>query len=177
MSLRKCEFAILVLFLLLARGAKAEEWKVHEAHMQAFELKIDKFEKEIHELAEEAKAKGDSEDATKINEEMAKTYAELVKVSDDYRAEKLHIRFKHPEKGELAERKYPSYKLPPLEDLQNDLSLDGQLNRIKDKLKTVYQIEDGPAKPVAAATPKAILSGNARKPASTEDEERITLCK
>jgi hypothetical protein len=183
MSLRslrlKTKFAFVALaavILIPSPRAVAGDWRVHEADMVGFQVKMKSLQKEIQELVEQRKKTDVADDAKKINDEISAKYAELKQTNKDYDIEQLHMRFQHPEKGDLAERKYPRHPLASLKDLEGDLSLDGQLDRMRIKLTNVYGLEPihkGPAKGESKD------EAESRFPASVnaETDLRITLKK
>jgi hypothetical protein len=161
-------FSAAIVFLSL-NSAHAGEWREHEAHLMAFVTKIGGLQKEINQMIEE-RSKAGGEERQKIDDSLVKKWADLKKTNDDMEAEKLHIRFKHPEKGDAAERKYSHFQIKSLSEMESDMGIDGRLDRIKKKVEAKFDAKPEPSRRELE---------DERKPASTKqpNTDRITLKK
>lgn len=175
---RILEAVFLLLIFLSGPVAHAGNWNEHVAHLNALSSKLSNGEHEIKELLEHKHATDDPEQVREIVREIADKHKELEEVSRDYEKERLHVRFQHPERADTEERKYERYKLKTLAEMENEIGMDGRLDRVKARVLATFPIPQ-PEKP---KTPEGLKEDSHRHPASTneEDEElpgRIHLVK
>ena len=158
-------------------GARAGEWRNHQASLAALQGQLRQLEGDLSHLIEAKRQAQDAAQVKVIADEIVVKHAKLREISKEYEEERQHVRFKHPERGDEAERRYSRHKPQAIEELEGEVGLEPKLDRIKLKIQTVYGI--GPSKDSAGA-------GAARSPAgkglgSSKDQhlhqERIRLVK
>lgn len=151
-------------------GEETREWRDDEGRIQKLKSQLEKSKGEIEELfASKSQAKSSAE-VVELSKEISKRTDELKKDYDEFRKLQLHIRFKHPEKGNFSARKYQREEpLSPDED-HFDLSLQGKLDKVKTNFAAHYTVVH--KKPVVSTD-----TDTDRKPASVEDPKRIVLAK
>lgn len=71
------------------------------------------------------------------------TQKELKETHATYAKEQNELRFRFPEKGELIQRKYIPLRPQTLEQIENEMGLDGELTRVKKKIDKKYSIFTG----------------------------------
>jgi hypothetical protein len=146
----------------------------HESSLTLIATKMAKLESEINELIARKRHTSDAEALKPIISEMTAKHLELTKMSEQYVDEKRHIRFKHPEKHDSAERKYTRYRLRSLSEMETEIGLEGKLDRMKKRLTSIYRTEFKKDLPPEQEEQK-------RKPASDEEpaitEEKLILKK
>lgn len=134
--------ALFILFALFGNSsALADPWQQHEQRLSAYRSKLNGLEKEVKELIEHRQHAKKSDEIQGIITQLVAKHKELQTMAKDQREELLHVRFKHPEKGDLAERKYQRYFVKSLEDMESEVGLDGKLDQAKRKMQTQYGIE------------------------------------
>ena len=165
-------FVVVFCLVLFAPSAHAEPWATHASRLPTLSKKLEDSENEIKALLGE---KNHAEDPAAIHEIMrslAKKHKDLADASAEYETERLHIRFKHPDRAAVVDRQYVHYKLKSLDEMAKEIGLDGRLDRLKAKVLSVFQ--------PPAVTAKAAKEGDDRKPASLEEDdapEKIRLTK
>lgn len=165
-----------------AATAAAGDWRNHQASMGTKQSKMKMLEAEIEELIQQKKTVEDPDVLSTLTSAMATKHTELAEVVLKYREELLHIRFKHPEKGDESERKYPRYQLKTLKEMENEFGLDAKLNRLKGRLEHTFGIkkpepppEDTPRRQAEDISARAPASEDPNRPADAD--ERIRLSK
>ncbi len=150
--------------------AKVREWRDDETRIQKLKATLEKFNAEIEELyAAKAKAKRPSE-VVDLSREISRKSEDIKKEYAEYKKLLLHIRFKHPEKGDFTVHKYQREEPNSQDESHFDLSLQGRLDKAKANFDIHYSVIH--RKP--AVSTEAELQ---RKPAATEDSKRIVLAK
>ncbi len=142
--------------------------------MISYTQRIEANEKEISELVEKKKNTEDPGALKEIMADIKRKHDELEKISADRNAEYLHMRFHHPEKGDLAERKYSRYTVKSVSEMERDFTLDGRLDRVKKAVALKFPIPESQiAKEMREHSPFK------RHPATeqSDESEHITLKK
>jgi hypothetical protein len=158
------------LFCALSWGLAAEagnSWHEHVQKLQQLRGQINNFEHEIHGLIAAKKKTEDPAQIKEITNEMAKQYAELVKISQEYEEIRLHLRFKHPDRDLASERNYSRHQLKSLKDMESEFGLDGRLDRLKSRILVTFPhpVTEKPKNEIT------LPHTEVRKPASVEDDE------
>ncbi len=161
-------FLVATSILFLPLSSQAGDYQAHEAKLRKLEVQMEKSEEEIHHLAQGKQQAVTAEQKESIHREMMALYKDLKSKSADYEETKTHIRFKHPEKGEEAERKYSRQPLQSFTSFENDVSLDGKLDNFLNKMHAVYG-ETPKKKKFEAKAPKP----DPRTPASVEKKKEF----
>ena len=151
-------------------SAHADDWNQHEQRMMSYRAKIHAIESDIHGLIEH-KHHAKKEAMHEILVALTAKHKDLQQVAKDHREEWLHMRFKHPDKGDLTERQYQRYVVQTFEEMESNMGLDGKLDVIKKKVQAQYQLE-----------PKVLAKSGAsgehgRAPAAEEKKELTPLDK
>lgn len=147
----------------------AGDWNAHQQKIGTMNSKIASYESEIHELIEHKNAMEDANEARAVVDQISHAHKELQKVAKEREDELAHMRFKHPEKGELTERQYMRYRVKTLEELEAEPGLEGKLDRIKRVVEIKYRVE--PKEKGPSSDPGSLL----RNPASSQAPERPVL--
>lgn len=156
--------AIFLVVGLISHSAVAEttcRWIEHESRLTSYTAKIRSLEKEISDLISYKKTLENTERVRLVTQQISFKHSDLAKVIRDYEAERLHVRFQHPDRDLEGDRQYMALKLKTLDEIEDSFGLDGRLDRIRRHVGIVF-----PAEKTEAAETK-------RKPASVnvEDEE------
>lgn len=134
----------------------------HDTKLSSHRRKIETIEGEIKALLEHKHHENDPKKMPEIVKSLGDKHKELETTSKEYEEERLHVRFKHPDKNETIERKYLRYKLKTLAEMEDELGLDGKLNRLKARVLTTFP-------PVSKTRPTS--EGAHRSPSSTNGGE------
>ena len=155
--------AIVFLLPIFPLFASADPWPEHSARLPAFAKKLEDLEKETKELLEQKKAAEEPAALRDIIKQLSEKEKAMAEAAKAYEAERLHIRFKHPDRADVIERQYVHYKLKSLDELENEIGIDGRLDRLKAKVLATF--------PLPPKVPDAAKLADKRGPASVENED------
>lgn len=151
-------------------GVRAGDWSGHLNHLRSSESRIHALEADINHLIE-SKHHTKGAELNGILAEIASKYRDLKAAVKEREQEITHVRYQHPEKGDNEKRKYTRYQMKTLEQFEEDLSLEGKLDRLKYKVRSQFQV------PVAEKKSE-VEDGHDRSPTSVPPEdEQIVLRK
>jgi hypothetical protein len=128
----------------LSTPALSAEWGRHEVNLKGYATRITNAQEEIQALIVKKNQNRDPQVRDQLLKEIIKKNDDLKRIYKDYKNEKEHVRFEHPEMGDKTERKYRHVKLKSLEDLEGEQGLDGQLSKVKRKVEEQYPSGDKP---------------------------------
>ena len=151
MSIRKI-FILAVLGLSLssfAEEAKKEGEKVETPEWMELQTQIgtlearrqQKQEAILKAIEEKQKLKANSPQIKIVLDQMLVDYNEMRRLNDEKEKKLTVLKFRYPEKGMAEELKYKHQKIEPLEQMEQELSIDGRLNRNKKRVRTQYQLK------------------------------------
>ncbi len=156
--------------ILLSQFALAGNFDTHTQNLQNMVGAISDIEAEIKNLIHHKRAEHDREAQQKTMKEIQQSHKKLEEAYKNYNEEVNHVKYRHPEQGDQGERTYTVLKPRTLEQIENDIGLEGKLDRIKRKLERQYNQPPPPPK-----TQKEELEE--KKKAEDKSPERIILRK
>lgn len=156
--------------LLAAKFAFAGGFEVHKQNLQNMVVSISDIEGEIKKLIHHKRSEHDREAQKKVMKEIEENHKKLLEAYKKYNEEVNHVKFRHPEQGDDGERTYTVLKPRTLEQIENDVGLEGKLDRIKRKMEAQYNQAPTPPK-----TQKEELAE--KKKVEEKPPERIILRK
>jgi hypothetical protein len=130
---------------------QANEAAELQTRVQALQAKIKTKEENITKLIEEKNHSKDAEEIKNIIKEMVTEHKEMGKMIEEYEQNRSLLRYRYPEKGYKGVRTYERMEVKPLEQMENQMSIESKLKR---NMKTV-QSQFGEA----AKTPKKKRAG------------------
>lgn len=171
-----CLLAALV--LIFSSHARADEWNRHKSNLSGRQSKMSALESEIQGLIKEKSHAENPDEIRHITLSMEEKHKALSTLINEQREEQLHIRFKHPEKGDASAREYLRYKIKSLGEMESEFGLDARLNRIQEKVRVTYGVkkEEPEQKPSEALRVPASTHVKP-KAKDSEESERIRLSK
>lgn len=130
----------LVLLILVAANIStyAGEWEAHKQSLQNHVTQAADLEKEIKTLIEHKRHETDRAELQKIMKEIEAKHKKLEETYKKYNEELGHTKHRHPEQGDSAQRSYTIFKPKTVEQFENDIGLDGKLDRAKKSLERHY---------------------------------------
>jgi hypothetical protein len=131
--------SLLLIFFINLSGAQAGDWTTHEINLRSYTIRIQSGEEELRDLIKKKNANTDPSLRDKYLEQIKKKQADVQRLYDNFRDEKDHILYEHPEQGDMTERKYKHLKPKTLEELENESGTDGKLSRLKAKVEKTYR--------------------------------------
>jgi hypothetical protein len=157
-------------------NAQAGSWQEHEAKLATQRQRVKDAEEQIKALIHKKHESNDQSEIKTIIAEIGTEHEAYTKASKILEGEELHVRFKHPEHMEKSLVQYTRHT-KSIEELENEIGIDGRLDRIKVKVLATFPIPDHLKQ--TSAAPK--IHPAFRKPASVDDDadqsEHITLTK
>jgi len=99
-------------------------------------------EKDIHHLIEEKRHTQDPAKIAQIMREIGERHRALEKTAKSYEEERMHVRFEHPERADQLERQYVRHEVRSLEEMENDVGIDGRLDRIRALVLMTFPIPE-----------------------------------
>lgn len=170
-------FLVALAILFLPLTTHAGDYQSHEMKLRKYEVEIEKHELEIRAMAKEKASTSDGREKERLHEAMVAEHSELEKISAKYNDEKVHLRFKHPEKGENKERQYSRHTVQPLSAFE-DVSLDGKLDTFLGKFKRVYGETPKPKKVEPKKSAREVASEKKEKAIDPDAmDQQLTLSK
>lgn len=92
----------------------------------------------------------------------------LKKSIDEYNALRREVKYKFPRKNEQTSRRYLPMREVSLEEIENEIGIDGIMNRVKSKMDKKY-------KTFTLAEDKSEKDAKKKKKKNNETEERLRL--
>ncbi len=126
-----------------SKKKSTHRWSDHESRLTSLMTKIRSFEKEIADMIESKQRIENSEQVRILTQQIAFKYSDLAKVIKEYEAERLHVRFQHPDRDSELEREYRTHRLKSLDEIETAFGLDGRLDRIRRQVGIVFPSSDG----------------------------------
>lgn len=116
------------------------EWVEIQSRLTAIETKIMQKNELIKRLIEEKQHLSPQSPRLKeVVAEMVKEHKELLKLNEDYEKQNTIYKFRFPEKGLNKNRHYEHGEVKPLEQIEQELNIDGRLTRNQQKIKSQYK--------------------------------------
>lgn len=105
-----------------------------QSKVQALQAKIKSKEDSINKLIEEKNHTKDPDKVKEIIGEMVTEHKEMSKMIEEYEQNRSLLRYRYPEKGYSGTRSYERMEVKPLDQMENQMSVEAKLKR---NLKTV----------------------------------------
>lgn len=150
---------------------QANEANELQSKVQALQAKIKSKEDTINKLIEEKNHVKDAEKVSEIISEMVKEHKEMSKLIEEYEQNRSLLRYRYPEKGFSGGRSYERMEVKPLDQMENQMSVEAKLKR---NLKTVRSQFGEPAD---AKNPKKKKPGQKRETEAPSLTEPLVIQK
>lgn len=128
--------------LLVSTSAWAGTWAEHSGRLGALQKQMDGYESEIKELIDHKRHVNDQKVLKEIVRQIGEKHKSLVESAKTYEDLRQHIRFQHPDKNLTAERQYVRYNVKSIEQMENEIGLDGRLDRIKSRVLATFPVPE-----------------------------------
>lgn len=166
-----------VLCLLSVMPLHAKPRQNHVAKLSSLRQKMVAAETEIRTLIHQKSTTTDEKELKDVLRRLADRHRELSELAQSFEEERQHVRFQHPDHDVSEERQYSRYNVKSLKEFENQLGLNGRLDRIKNKVVSTF-----PLPPLQAENPQPQFDQLKRDPASDDEDEsevqeRIKLVK
>lgn len=154
--------ATLFVFVFVSR-AEAGTWAEHAGRLGALQKQMETYESEIKDLIDHKRHANDQKVVKEIVRQIGERHKTLVETAKTYEDMRQHIRFQHPDKNAANDRQYVRYNVKSIEQLENEIGLDGRLDRIKARVLATFPVPEHEQEKKAEA--------KSRKPASEDQDE------
>lgn len=118
-------------------GKQTEEWEKIQTQLNSLKTKVDAQEAVVKTLVAEKSHMEPNAAAAKV-EELKKEYTKLERLTDEYNQLNADYLTKFPERGIKEKRVYTRMKLKALDAYEEDLSVQGRVNKLQKKILTQY---------------------------------------
>lgn len=147
---------------------KEEGWQEVSARVQGLKAKADNHEKQIEHLVAEKNHTHDEARLSHIIKELVVEHKAYAEASKEYDKERAFLMYRFPEKGVKGDRSYERSEIKSLEDMENQMSLDGRVKSVLVKVRKQYPVVLSPEE--AAAQKSKRKKGSHGEAFSEEDE-------
>jgi hypothetical protein len=120
--------------------ALASPWIQHKHHMGFLLRAIDNAENEVRASLRRKEHAQEPAELAEVMAEIGRQYKALKKLQKEYEEERSHVRFEHPERADQLERNYVRRETKSVEELANDIGIDGRLDRIRILVLSTFPI-------------------------------------
>jgi hypothetical protein len=159
-----------VAIIFFANQLFAGNFDNHKQTLQNMVTSISDIENEIKTLIHHKRSEHDRESQKHIMKEIEEKHKKLEEAYKKYNEEVNHVKYRHPEQGDMGERTYTVLKPRTLEQIENDVGLEGKLDRIRRKMEAQYH-----QAPLPPKTEKQVAEE--KKKVEEKPPERIILKK
>ena len=147
-------------------------WVEIQNKLSGYESRIRQLRGNINSLIiQKSQLPKDSPKVKEIVDEMVRQHKTLRKVVEDYDKQSAILKFRYPEKGAKANRKYEKIEVKSLEEMETELGTEGRLNRNLNTMRAQY------GKRAASTTSTTIQVQVAPQEKSIEDAGSVILKK
>lgn len=137
---------LVFLVLLISKTVFAGGFEAHKQNLQNMVVSISDTEGEIKKMIHHKRSQHDREAQKKTMKEIEESHKKLLEAYKKYNEEVNHVKFRHPEQGDEGERVYTILKPRTLEQIENDVGLEGKLDRVRRKMEAQYNQAPPPPK-------------------------------
>jgi hypothetical protein len=124
--------------MIFTSPAWAGKWYEHVSQMKVYTNKINDSERKIRELIHEKNETSDISKKQTLNTEMFQEHNDLVETYKKYNELRYHMKYEHPEKGEIVDRRYLAMRAKTIDELEKEIGLQGRLTQLKKKIDEKY---------------------------------------
>lgn len=119
-----------------------EEWPKVQAEVAALQAKIKQSEDTIKKLSED-KAKAPTEtQKVEITKQMMTEHKALRDLAKEYEIKRNYFLYRFPERGSKEARKYQRIEVKPLEDMENQHSIESRVNQVMKTVRKQYGADE-----------------------------------
>ncbi|MBX2987837.1 MAG: hypothetical protein KF802_08055 [Bdellovibrionaceae bacterium] len=142
------------------------EWVELQSRLQTLKARIAGKEKTMQELIQAKQHAKDPAQLNQIVKDLKREHHEFQEMAEEYERSRNVLRYRYPEKGLKDGRTYERVNVRSLDDMENQVGLEGSLRRTIGKIRRQYA---DPDQPPAEVREKAL------SPARKKNEESRTV--
>lgn len=129
-----------------------QEWLEIQAKVQVLKAKIRSKDESVKKLIKEKMETKDPKKSHELVQLLQVEYKDLQSAIQDYDQQRSLLQYRYPEKGRFETKQYERIEIKELEDMEKELSLEGQINRAARKVRTQYKAHTPPVEPKGSST-------------------------
>ncbi len=115
------------------------EWVAIQTQVSALNARIEQKREAIARLiAEKHDLPASSPEIKSVIDQMVSEHKEMLKLTEEFQKKLTIFKFRYPEKGTKESRKYGSVEVKSLDQMEQELGIDGRLNRNSKKIRSQY---------------------------------------
>jgi hypothetical protein len=123
-----------------AQKKQADEATELQTKVQALQAKVRTKDETIRKLIEEKNHTQDSAKVKEIIEQMVVEHKEMNKLIQEYEQNRSLLRYRYPEKGFHGTRNYERMEAKPLDQMENQMSIEAKLNQTRKTVEAQYGV-------------------------------------
>lgn len=154
------------------KSAELPEWVQVQSTIAALRGKINSQKTSIDGLIKAKQKEKDPKKLLEIVNTLTKEHKDHRKTIEEYNKEINLLKYRFPEVGLKGKEKYERMQLKSLEDMETEMTLEGQINKAVGKMRSQYGTEKAPS-PEAKAPPKESTPPSATMESPTPIEPPI----
>ena len=120
-------------------GLDREAYASKSGKLNVLKMRVKETEKTIKKLVQRKAAAATREQEHQIMEEMVRVHEGYKKDTREYNALRNELKYRFPEKDDETERQYQVIKDKTLDDIEEEIDLDGALTQFKKKMDKKYE--------------------------------------
>jgi hypothetical protein len=147
--------------------AKQPEWIEIQSRIQTLKAKVTAKEKAVRELILEKQKEKNPSKSVEIFKNLKSEHRELGKAVQEYEQARNLLRYRYPEKGMKEGRTYQRVEVKPLDEMENQMGMEGKLRQTLNRVRRQYSdthVPEPSAEEAAAAVHKEELRKQAPPP-------------
>lgn len=141
------------------------EWAEIQNRLQTLRAKVTAKEKIVRELIRDKQNEKDARKSVEIVENLKREHREFEAAAEEYEQQRNLLKYRFPEKGLKEERRYRRVDVRSLDEMETQMSMEGQLKKSLGKVRQQYGT---PEEKAAAEKPKEKAPPETGAPAITE---------
>lgn len=120
-------------------GGDLPEWVYIENKISTLDSQVKSKKASIEKLVEEKNnLKSTDPKVKEIIKQIVSIHKEVSKDIEEYEKQKALLRYRYPEKGAAAKRKYQQIELKSVDEIEQDQTVDGRLSKAVKKMRQQY---------------------------------------
>lgn len=135
------------------KGSDLPEWVAVQANIAVLKGKIGSQEKNLKDLIKAKQTEKNPHKLAELITELKKQHRELQESVEAYEKEINNLKYRFPEVGLKEKEKYRRVEVKSLDQMENEMTLEGQIKRTTAKVRAQYAAP-GEAAPAAPAPRK-----------------------
>ncbi len=147
---------ILVIGLVAVAAGRGESYSAVLQKYRTQRTRIANLEDKIKEALTQKSRIKDAEQKELLLQQVRRDHQELKKIYQEYEELEREIRFRYPEKEDDDPRQYRLFRLRSLEQMEQELGLDGQLDSLRAKIRQKYPSPEKAGEAPSKAHPQPV---------------------